>query len=169
MIETKDLILKQAEKEDWQDMYHNVWSRPETAKYMLWNVTTTESDALSRMERTIAFEAQHPNCFLVYEKLPMHAIGFAGMEEVQPGVFEDCGIALGPDFVGKGYGQQILTALLELAKELGGREFVCTNRAENAASRKMQLRCGLEYTHSEQRLDPRTGKTYILEFHSKKL
>lgn len=169
MIETKDLVLKQAEMEDWRDMYRNVWCHPETARYMLWDVTTSEADAVRRMERTIAFEAQHPYCFLVYEKPSMHAIGFAGMEEIRPGVFEDCGIALGPDYVGKGFGKQILRALIDLAKDCGGREFVCTNRAENTASRQMQLHCGLSYSHSEERTDPRDGKTYVLEYHRKKL
>lgn len=169
MIETKDLLLKKAEFRDWKDMYYNVWRHAETAKYMFWNVTTNEADAQARMERTIAFEATHPTCFLVYLKPELPAIGFAGMEEVESGVFEDCGIALGPNFVGKGYGKQILQGLMELAKSLGGREFICSNRSENVASRAMQLSCGLSYCHSESRTDPRTGAPCVLEFHRKKL
>ena len=91
------------------------------------------------------------------------------MEEISPGVFEDCGIALGPEYVGRGYGKQILSALMALAKSLGGTEFVCSNRSQNDPSRRMQLACGLTYTHSEERTDPRTGEPYCLEFHSKKL
>lgn len=36
MLETKDLILDKAKFSDWEDMYHNVWSQPESAKHMIW-------------------------------------------------------------------------------------------------------------------------------------
>ena len=35
MLETKDLILDKARFEDWKPMYRNVWSRPESFRYML--------------------------------------------------------------------------------------------------------------------------------------
>lgn len=50
----------------------------------------------------------------MYEKSSGQAIGFAGMEEMEPGVYEDMGIALGPDFVGRGYGKQIVNAMVDL-------------------------------------------------------
>ena len=53
MIETPDLILKQAVFEDWQDLYVNVWRHPETARYMLWDVTESEEAARDRMRRTL--------------------------------------------------------------------------------------------------------------------
>lgn len=56
MIETKDLVLDKAKFSDWETMYHNVWSRPESAKYMLWKVTTSESDAQIRIQKTIDLE-----------------------------------------------------------------------------------------------------------------
>ena len=55
-IETADLLLKKAMQDDWKDMYENLWQHKESAKYMLWNVTTSEADAFSRMERTVEFE-----------------------------------------------------------------------------------------------------------------
>lgn len=33
-LETKDLIIRKAELEDWELMYRNVWSRAETSKYV---------------------------------------------------------------------------------------------------------------------------------------
>lgn len=45
MLETKDLIIKKAEQKDWWDMYYNLWSHSESAKYMLWNVTASEEEA----------------------------------------------------------------------------------------------------------------------------
>ena len=34
MIETESLILDKAKFSDWKEMYCNVWSQPESAKYM---------------------------------------------------------------------------------------------------------------------------------------
>ena len=56
MIETESLILDKAKFSDWKEMYYNVWSQPESAKYMSWSITTNEDDAKIRMIKTIAFQ-----------------------------------------------------------------------------------------------------------------
>ena len=170
MPETRDLILRHPDFSDWQDMYHNVWSRPETAKYMLWNVTDSEEAAQDRMIRSIAWQEKNPCCWFVYEKISQRAIGFGGMTQIAPGIWEDTGIALGPDYVGRGYGRQVLTALADYAKqEMGAHRFVCSCRSANAPSRGMILACGFRFTHWEERTDPRTGDEYRLEFYEKNL
>ena len=129
-LETKDLILKKAEFEDWKTIYYNLWRHKESAKYMLWQPTETDEDAKDRMKRTIAFEEKPENKYalFVYLKKTGEAIGFAGMRELERGIYEETGIALGPEFVRKGYGRQILTALLEEAGKLGAKEFHACNR-----------------------------------------
>ena len=166
MIETKDLILRKAMFEDWRDMYERVWSREETARYMLWEVTRCEEDAKSRMERTVQFQQVNPTAFLVCERKNGRAIGFAGIKEIREGVYEDCGVAVGPEYVGKGYGKQVLNALVELVfGELGADRFICSCRAENEASRRLQLSCGFWFSHTEDRTDPRDGMPYVVEFY----
>lgn len=166
-MQTKDLILRKARFEDWEDMYRNVWSQAQTARFMLWQVTTSEEAAKSRMERTMAFQ-QTNHAWLVYEKLSAQAIGFAGMTEVEEDVYEDCGIAVGPGFTGRGYGKQILRALTEYAfMQLGAKKFIASCRSENGASRGMLLGCGFRYTHRENRVDHRTGMPYVLEYYEK--
>lgn len=166
MLETKDLILKYAEMDDWKDMYENVWSHPETARYMFWQVTTSEAYAQSRMERTIAWEKAHPDCFLVYEKASGTAIGFAGMEQNALGIWEESGIALGPRYVGRGLGKQILNALTECAfREKGASRMIACCRSENKPSRGMILGCGFVFDHTEDRIDDRTGEPYIMEYY----
>lgn len=147
-------------------MYERVWSREDTAKYMLWDVTGSEEDAKSRMERTIAYQAANPHGYIVCEKESNRPIGFAGMKEIEPGVFEDTGVALGPDYVGQGYGKQILTALIDIVfNKMEGRQLICSCRSENKPSRRLQLSCGFTFSHREDRVDPRTGKPYVLEFY----
>lgn len=165
MIETKDLVLRKALFEDWTDIYRNVWSCEETARYMLWKVTDSEKEAKERMFRTIKFQSEN-NAWIVCEKQCGQAIGWAGMLPVSDGVYEDCGIAVGPEFVGKGYGKQVLNALVDYAFEtLGAKTFVASCRSQNAASRGMILSCGFIFTHSENRVDPRNGSPYVLEFY----
>lgn len=166
MLETKDLILKAAEFEDWHDIYENLWSHEESAKYMLWSPSRSEAEAQARMKKTIAYQKKNELAYMVYEKKSGKAIGFAGMTRIDEGVYEDTGIALGPDFVRQGYGKQILKALTGQAfGELGAVKFVCSCREKNLASKALQLSCGFVYSHSEDRTDPGTGEAYVLDFY----
>lgn len=165
ILETKDLKLEKAKYEDWKDMYRNVWSHSETAKYMEWSVTTNEEDAKLRIKRTITFEETH-DTYLVYEKKSGVAIGFAGVEKMDAETYQEAGIALGPEYVGKGYGKQILELLLAYCKSMGGKEFYYYSRAENKASRRLALACGFELWNSENRIDSRNGESYeMLVYH----
>lgn len=170
MPETADLILGKGVESDWRDMYHNLWQYPESARYMLWESTRSEAAARERMQRTIAFETDHPCCWLVYEKCSGQAIGFAGMQEVSPGVWEEMGIAIGPAFTGRGYGKQILNALTDYARDrMGAREFIACCRTENLPSHGMQMACGFVPHHTEERVDPRNNTTYTMEINIKTL
>lgn len=167
-LETKDLILKKAVQKDWLDMYENLWRHAESAKYMLWNVTSSKEDAIARMERTIDFEKKEKYALLVYEKPAGHAIGFAGMRETEPGVYEETGVALGPDYTGKGYGKQILNALVDEAfNHCKADKFIACCRSTNIASRNLQLSCGFSFSHSEEKVDPRNGEKYVMEYYVK--
>lgn len=167
MLETKRLILRKASYDDWRDMYQNVWSREETARYMLWEVTRDEEEAKARMERTVDFQEKNPTARIVCEKETGRAIGFAGMGEIAPGIFEDHGVALGPAYVGRGYGREILQAMVDEAFcALGGKRFICSCRSENEASRRLQISCGFAFSHTEKRIDPRDGREYVLEFYT---
>lgn len=169
MYETKRLFLKHPVFSDWAPMLRNVWRHEETARYMLWSVTANETDAQERMKRTIEFQ-QGKTAWLVYEKETGQPIGFAGFCRIDEGVFEDTGIALGPAFVGKGYGKELLNLLTQLAKtEYGAHRFVASCRSQNSPSRRMILGCGFQFTHRENRTDPRDGTAYVLEFYEKNL
>lgn len=167
-LETDNLILKKAEFADWKAMYRNVWSRPESAKYMTWRVTADEEDAKVRIQKTIKYQENH-DTYLVYEKKSGQAIGFAGVEETAPHIYQDVGIALGPEYVGKGYGKQILLLLLEYCRSLGGKEFYYSTRANNEASKGLALSCGFTYQYAEKRADLWNGKSYQLEVYHKEI
>lgn len=165
ILETKDLILKKGSMNDLNDMYINVWSEEETARYMLWTPLKDIEEAKDRMLKTIEYQ-NDKIAYLVYEKKSGQAIGFAGMKEIENKVYEDCGIGIGTKFVGRGYGKQILMSLVEYCfEELGANRIICSCRSENLASRKLQLSCGFHYTHSKTMIDYRDGLNYILEYY----
>ncbi len=168
ILETKDLLLKKAEFEDWRTIYHNVWSKPETARYMAWRVTEDEEEARERMKRTIKYQKEH-DTYLVYEKKSGQAIGFAGVEEIRPHIYQDASIALGPEYVGRGYGKQILRLLMEYCASLGGEVFYYSTRSANEASRALALACGFQYQYSESRVDERNGEPFELEVYFRRL
>ena len=158
MIETPDLILKKAVFEDWRDLYANVWRHPETARYMLWDVTETEEAARERMRRTLRWQAEHDYFLDVYRRVD----GYAGMQEIAPGIWEEGGVALGPDYVGRGYGGQILDALIRTAFSLGATEFHASCREQNERSRRLILSRGFSPAGEESCVDPRNGDAYTL-------
>lgn len=165
ICKTQDLTLGKASFEDWEALYRNVWSSAETARPMLWTPTASEAEARSRMERTLAWQKTH-EAFTIYQSSDGQAIGFVGLMETAPGVWEDTGLALGPAFTGRGYGTQALQALIwYVFGPLKAEKLVCSCRSENEASRRLQLRCGLRYTRSEARLGPRSSQPYTLEFY----
>lgn len=170
ILETQDLILKKCEFNDWKDMYQNIWCHEESTKCMLWKITTSEEAAKERILKCIAAQEMSAYNWTVYEKKSGQAIGWAVMEEVEQDVFEDQGIAIGPAFTGKGYGKQIVNAMVELARdELGAKKLILSYRSQNVASRKMQEACGFVYSHSEEKIDPRDGQPYEVGYTVKEL
>jgi Acetyltransferases, including N-acetylases of ribosomal proteins len=164
-LETKNLILSKASMNDVYDMYHNIWLQEETAKFMLWVPAKNIEEARDRMIKTIEYQKDRI-AYLVYEKQSGQAIGFAGMTELEEKVYEDSGIAIGTKYVGCGYGKQILMALVDYCfEDLGADKIVCSCRSNNIASKKMQLSCGFQYSHSIDRIDKRDGLGYVLDFY----
>lgn len=164
-IETRDLFLKKATMDDVYDMHVNIWSKDETAKHMLWQPTRNIEEAKIRMLKTIEYQNNNL-AYLVYEKETGKAIGFAGMNEIGDKVYKDSGIAIGPGFVGCGYGKQILKSLIDYCfKDLDAIKIVCSSRRENRISKKMLLSCGFHFTHTLPKTNKRDGSNYLLDFY----
>ena len=164
-IVTPRLILRKSRFEDWSDLYLNVWSREESARYMMWSVTLSEEDARARMLRTLEYEKTHPYKYVVEEKRSGRVIGWAGVEELAGGVWGETGIALGPEFFRRGYGREIVEALVSLCRDaLGAREFVYTARRENLASAALARSCGFSFDRAELRSGGDGGE-HLLDYY----
>ena len=158
MLETKDLILDKAKYSDWVKMYNNVWSRADIAKYTVWRISESEDDARERILKTIEFQKNH-DMYFVYERKSGDPIGFAGVEQLAPRVYQEAGICLGPDYVGKGFGKQILKCLIEYCKlDLGAEEFIYSAREDNEASNRLAK--SLDFCEIGTELREEGGHTY---------
>ena len=166
MLETRDLILRKGSMEDWRDMYLNLWSHDESAKYMIWCPVHSEDEAKERMRKNVDYMKKKDFAWFLYEKMSGKAIGFAGMEETGDTIYKDTGIAIGPAFTGKGYGKQVLMAMVgEAFENHGATKFVVSCRAGNEVSRRLIRACGFCGTYSENKTDPGTGETYVLDYY----
>ena len=159
-LETKDLIISKAKMEDLESIYNNYWSSEKTATYMLWNPQKNLKEAEDRLIRTINFQKNHL-AFFVYHKLTGEAIGQVAFIEIEPGIFEDGGIGIGEKYVGKGYGKQILNCFINyIFQELNAKKIICSCHTDNLPSAKMQLSCGMKYSHSKMVTREKDGLTY---------
>lgn len=164
-METMDLIVKKVVFTDWKDLLQNVLSQEESAKYLLWNPIYDEEHARDNIKKTIEFQRTF-DAWLVYEKKSNQAIGWAGVTEVEEGVWEDCGIVIGPDFTGKGYGKQLLQCLIcYVFEEKKANKMLYSCRSGNEVSRLLCQSLGFVYVASEMKTDPRNREPYTLEYY----
>lgn len=169
-IETKDLILRKAKQEDWKSLYYNLRCHEESAKYMSWTPDKSEQETQNRIQKTIINQSLFKYTFHVCLKQNNEVIGYANFARIDNTSYEDNGIALGPNFVHKGYGKQILNAVAEQLKADGVKKLYCGYRQKNIASKMLQESCGFQYDHTSQELtDSRTGEKYYIDYMVKEL
>ena len=164
-LETKDLILRKAKQEDLKSIFNNYWSSEKSSKYMLWVPQKNLQEAQERLNRTFEFQKNNFTFFVCDKKTGM-AIGQAGMKKMKPGIYEDIGIGIGENFVGHGYGKQILNCFINyLFNELNAKKIVCSCHCENIASEKLQKSCGLKYAYSKMYIRQKDGMSYRADYY----
>jgi len=150
-LETKDLIIRKAKKDDYKSLLKNYWSKEKTAKFMLWKPIFTDAEAIERIEKTINFEVDKP-CFIITEKSSGESIGMVGFIEEQPQVYGDCGLGIGCDFVGRGYGSQVLSRMLQyLFYDCKAKKVIYTAMKENISSNSLQKKFNFSYVQTVQK------------------
>ena len=165
-LETARLLLRKARAEDLDAIWRNIWRDLGVAATMLWTPTQTRAAARQRLERTMAYQAENYGYF-VCRKDTDEAIGFAGIRETEPGVWDETGICVARAYQGRGYGKEILAALLELAFEkLGGKRFVYSCFRENERSAALCKHFGFALSHSTDITRERDGKTFLTDVYT---
>ena len=164
-LETPRLVLRKARESDLEAIWRSVWSDGRLAGTMLWAPTATPEEARSRMARTLAYQAKN-DAFFVCLKETDQPIGFAGLREIAPGEFEETGVCIAFDYQRRGYGKEVLNALLELAFDrCSGRRFLYGCFHENEASAALAKSCGFVYIHSKPMTRDWDGYEYLCDFY----
>lgn len=164
-IETAHLLLRKARREDLPAIWRNVWSDREAARMMLWKPTESREEAAVRMERTIAYQMEN-HAYFVCLKHNGEPIGFVGITESGPGEFEETGICIAQEWQHRGFGKEVLSALIGLALDtLGGHSFLYGCFHENAASAALCRGCGFTYSHSKEQVRGWDGYAYRCDYY----
>lgn len=65
---------------------------------------------------------------------------------------------------------KIITSAADFFRdELGAKKMILSYRSQNIACKKMQEACGFVYSHSVDKIDPRDGQPYVVEYTVKEL
>lgn len=147
-LEGEHIVLRKAQLKDLEPIYRNVWSDKELLKYMFYQPTESLDEAADRMGRTIEFQNGHYAYFIALKDSD-EAIGFAGLKEIDDGVYSESGICIASKFQGLGYGKEVMSLLLSLAfKDLYASEFEYAHCIENDRSRALCHHFGFKYTET---------------------
>lgn len=162
MPETADLILRAGTPQDGPAMYANLWRHPEVFRFLF---SRPSPDEAAGLQRTAAYAGMHrevPTEFFVQEMATGQPIGIAGVKLLSPARWTITDVSIGPAFQGKGYGTQIIRALVDLAFSRGAQDIAYECFAENEASRRLAQSCGFCFDHFTPAELPRNGQPVTL-------
>lgn len=160
------IYLAKAKPKDMDAMFKNYWSDKVTAKYMLWEPIETIEQAKAKIDGTLDFQSKNPITYLVYLKENDEAIGMAGFIEIAENIYEECGIGIGSRYVHKGYGKEILGALIDhIFNDLGGTKIIYSAMQENVASRRLAEHFGFKYKYSVAKVRVFDNYHFISDFY----
>ncbi len=159
-VEGKRVRLRKARVEDTEEIFNNVWSREKLAEMMLWVVTDNLEDAKGRMERTIDRQKQGPAYFIEYKESG-EVIGFAGIMEIAPDVYDDCGICIMEKYQGQGLGTEVISLLVGLGfRGLMAKEIHMGHIRGNEASKHAIMNNGFRPFEEADEVRERDGMGY---------
>ena len=163
-IETARLVLRKARESVLEAIWRSVWRDERLAATMLWTPTPDLEGARARLARTIAYQAENYGYFVCLRETD-EPIGFGGVRETEPGLFEETGICIAAACQRRGYGKELLAALVDLAfRRLGGKRFIYACFHDNEASAALCRSCGFTYAFSRPGVRQRDGYEYICDY-----
>lgn len=166
---TEDLIFISYQDCYAKEYHDNFLSQSETAKYMLWKPTNNEIEARDKLTFWSSNLGKNDIFCLIQERKTKKMIGFVCVYEIEKNIYGEIGIAIGLDFVGKGYGKQTLKTLVEATKERGGKELHYSHFEENEPSKALALKQGFVFYKRGQRTRKYDNKTFNELFYKLKL
>lgn len=162
-LEGEHIVLRKAKETDWQSMLANVWGDEAVYRWMLYQPTLTEAEAVERCRRSIGYQKE--NCaWFVALKDTDEAIGMCAVREYEPARWEEAGICIGTKHQGKGYGKEIVALLLDFVfRKTGAKDCRYGYFHDNAKSGKLAESFGFRYDRSYDLTRPWDGKVLQID------
>lgn len=147
-IETERLILRPFKEEDGIDLYENVTSDEEVAKYMRWKAHSDIRGTQKIVEMWVAGYSNIENYNWALEfKQTGYVIGYISLLNVD-NYNENCeiGYCIGKLWWNKGIVTEAFSEVIKFAfKEIGFERITGRHLVENKASGRVMEKCGLVY------------------------
>ena len=159
MLETKRLYLKEYDSKYIDELHTNVFGSTKTAKYVLWRPTQNKEDVKDKLEYWL-YQVKVKFLFIAHKKDTDEPIGFISVDEIESNVYGNLGITIGEKFINLGYGSEVLEALIEHIRVIGGKEIHYSHFKENDASRKLALKCGFKFYKKAKRIRKYDGREF---------
>ena len=151
------IVLRKAKEDDHRSMLKHVWGDENVYRWMLFQPTLTEAEAVERCRRSIQYQKDHLAWFVALKDTD-EAVGLCAIRENEPGHYEESGICIGTDFQGKGYGKEIVSLLLDLIfQKLGAEDCRYGYFQDNVKSKKVAEHFGFVYDRSLEMIRPWDG------------
>ena len=164
-IITDRLIIRKANFDDLDSIYNNIWSDEVIASNMLWKVTKTREDAITRMERTINYQSNNYAYFICL-KDTNEAIGFSGIKKIDKDIYEDAGLCIATKYQGMGFAKEVISAFIDLIfNELNGKRFIYGCFNTNEKSRNVCLKLGFNYLDSKELTREHDNKDFMVDYY----
>lgn len=157
-LEGEHIRLRKAKETDYLSMWKNVWGDEAVYRWMLFQPTLTEAEAIDRCRRSINYQKENFAWFVALKDTD-EAVGLCAIREYEPSRFEEAGIGIAAKCQGKGYGKEIVALLLDLVfMKLGARDCQYGYFSDNAKSKKVAESFGFHYDHSYDLTRPWDGE-----------
>lgn len=147
-LQGEKITLRKARCEDLNDIYTNVWSDESLNKLMLWKTTTSLDEAKSRLERTVAYQSEN-DAFFIEDNKTKEVIGFCGIVEIDPSVYDDTGICIAQKFQNEGRGKELIKLLSDFVfNEKKASKLMMSTFKENDRMNHILKTCGFEFVEA---------------------
>ena len=148
ILETDRLILRFIDKNDYEGLYHNVFSSDNVLKYFLARKFDDIEECKKYIEKLTDFYRQRQTyCFSIVLKENSEVIGML-LQCSTPDIYHnntEIGYAIGEKYWNKGYTSEALKKVIDYMFEIGIDKLYCSHIKENEASGKVMKKCGMIY------------------------
>jgi RimJ/RimL family protein N-acetyltransferase len=144
IVETRRLVLSKPTAADAEDVFARYASDDGVTKYLSWPTHRVVEDTKAFLDfSALQWDREGAGPFLIWSKDDGRLLGSTGLS-VEPGGQASTGYVLAADSWGMGYATEALTAMADVAADIGVLQLYALCHPEHVASRRVLEKCGFE-------------------------